>query len=267
MLLQLVSAKGTAIGATIAALTPVSGDSLAIPSFSEQKKGNILQMWADVQVAGTLRLKSPKMHDNSNGIRIDTVVSDPTPLLPWGVPIRVYGSDVLTVELAGSAVAGDEEFVSLLMAFEELPGQVGRLISPDEVMRRHVHTLTVENTITTGTTGIWTGSEAINAEIDQFQVTYDYAILGYKVDAECAAVGYRAPSFANVRIGGPGIETEAWLTSDWFMRLSRAYNMPLVPIFAGSDKASVLIDALQDENGADVTVTTYLAALSKTAGQ
>ena len=263
MLLQLVSAKGTAIGATLAGLAAVSGDSLAIPTFAEPKKGYILQLWADVQAAGTLRVRSPKMHDNVSGMRIDTVVSDPTPLLPWGVPIRVYGSDVLTVELAGSATAGDEEVVSMLMAFEELPGQVGRLISPEEVMRRHQHTLSVENTIATGTTGIWTGAEAINSEIDQFQVSYDYAILGYKVDTECASIGYRAPSFANVRIGGPGIETEAWLTSDWFLRISRAYNMPLVPVFAGSDKASVQIDALQDENGADVTVTTYLAALSK----
>jgi hypothetical protein len=263
MLLQLVTAKGTAIGATIAAMAAVSGDSLAIPSFNDQKKGYLLQAWVDAQVAGTFRIRSPKMHDNVNGIRVDTVISDPTPFLPWGVPVRMWPSDVLTLELAGSAVAGDEEFACLLMAYEDLPGQVGRLVSPDDVTRRTVHLLTVENTIATGTTGIWTGAESINAEIDQFQQNLDYAILGYKVDTECAAIGYRAPSFANVRVGGPGIETESWLTADWFLRLSRAYGMPLVPVFSGSDKSSVLIDSLQDENGADVTVTTFLAALSK----
>ena len=263
MLLQLVSAKGTAINTTLAALAAVSGDTLTIPRFDEPKKGHILQLWADVQAAGQLRIRSPKMHDNVNGLRVDTVVSDPTPLLPWGVPLRVYGTDTLIVELAGSATAGDEEFVCMLMAFDELPGQVGQLRSPEQILPKIDHLLTVENTIATGTTGIYTGAEALNAEIDQFQVNYDYAILGYKVDTECAAVGWRAPAFANVRVGGPGIETEAWLTSDWFMRLSRTYNMPLVPVFAGSDKASVLIDALQDENGADVTVTTYLAALRR----
>ena len=263
MQLQLVSAKGTAINTTIAALAAVTGDSLSVPNFDHSKKAWILQLWADVQSAGTLRIRSPKMHDNVNGIRIDTVASDPTPLLPWGVPSRIYPGDVLNVELAGSATAGDEEFVCMLQAFEDLPGQQGRLLAPDQVAQRLDHVITVENTITTLTTGIYTGAEAINAEIDQFQQDRDYAILGYKVDTECAAIGYRAPAWANTRVGGPGVETEAWLTSDWFMRLARTYNLPLVPVFAGSDKASVLVDALQDENGADVTLTTFLGVLRR----
>jgi hypothetical protein len=32
-------------------------------------------------------------------------------------------------------------------------------------------------------------------------------------------------------------------------------------VFNGSNKASVLVDAVQDENGADTTLTTYLARL------
>lgn len=263
MMLSLVSAKGTAINTTIAALTAVSGDSLAVPNFDVNKKAWILQVWADVQAVGTLRIRSPKMHDNVNGIRIDTVASDATPLLPWGFPVRIYPNDVLNVELAGSATAGDEEFVSMLQAFEDLPGQVGRLVSPDDVMRRMVHLITVENTITTPTTGIWGGAEAINAEIDQFQTDLEYAILGFKTDTECQGVGYRSPAWANTRVGGPGIETEPWLVSNWFSRISKEYSLPLIPVFAGSDKASVLIDVLIDENGADPTVTTYLAAMKR----
>lgn len=263
MQLQLVTASGVAINTTIAALAAVTGDSLTVPIFPDQKKAWILQVWADVQAAGTLRIRSPKMHDNVNGIRIDTIASDVTPLLPWGIPQRIYPGDTLNVELAGSATSADVEFVSMLQAYEELPGQAGRYLTPDEVMKRMVHLITVENTITTGTGGIWSGSEAINAEIDQFQADYDYAILGYKTDTEQQAIGYRSPNWANTRIGGPGIETEPWLTSDWFLRISRTYNMPLVPYFAGSDEASVLVDSLVDENGADPTYTTYLAAMKR----
>lgn len=261
--LMLVSAKGTAINTTIAALAAVAGDSLAVPHFPDSKSAWILQLWADVQAAGTLRIRSPKMHDNVNGIRIDTIASDPNPLLPWGARQRIYSGDTLNVELAGSATAGDEEFVCLLQYFEELSAQHSRLLSAEDVLRRMRDVVTVENTIATGTTGVYTGSEAINAEIDQFQHNDDYAILGYKVDAECAAIGYRAPDFANVRVGGPGIETEPELTGDWFLRLSRAHNLPLVPVFNAANKASVLVDALQDENGTDVTLTTYLARLTK----
>jgi hypothetical protein len=263
MQLQLISAKGTAINTTLAALAAVSGDSLAIPNFDVSKNAWLLQVWADVQAAGTLRIRSPKWHDNVNGILIDTVASDATPLLPWGYRQRVYPGDNLIVELAGSATAGDEEFVSMLLAYEDLPGQQGQLWTPEQVQGRLSHVLTVENTITTLTTGVYTGAEAINAEIDQFQTDMMYAILGYKVDTECAAVRWRSPSWANTGVGGPGIETEAWLTSDWFSYLSERYKLPLIPVFSGNDKASVLVDALQDENGADVTVTTFLAAMRR----
>jgi len=261
--LMLVSAKGTAIGATLAALTAVSGDSLAVPHFPEPKKAWLLQVWADVQVAGTLRIRSPKMHDNVNGIRIDTTVSDLLPLLPWGPRQNIYSGDTMIVELAGSAVAGDEEFVCMLQYFEELSAQHAKLLTAEQVLSRMRDLLTVENTIATGTTGIYTGAEAINAEIDQFQHNDEYAILGFKTDVECAAVRWRAPDFANVGVAGPGIDSDPDILASWFLDLSRGYNLPLVPVFNAANKASVLIDALQDENGADVTVTTYLARLMK----
>lgn len=252
---------GTAINTTLAALSPVSGDSLAIQTFPIGQRALLLQAWADVQAAGTARIRSPKMHDNVNGLRIDTIASDAKPLLPWGVGQLLYPNDTFIVELAGSATAGDIEYVSLLMYFAELPGVNARFVAPEALQQRTEHLLSVENTIATGTGGGYTGAEALNAEIDQFQSGFDYAILGYKVDTECQSVGYRAPAFGNLRIGGPGDESDPDLYSNWFVRLSKEYGLPLIPVFNGSDKASVLIDAAQDENGADVTVTTYLARL------
>lgn len=259
--MQIQTYSGTAISATISALTAVSGDSLAVPNFAIGKKALLLQLWADVQVAGTLRVRSPRMHDNVNGIRIDTIVSDPQPLMPWGVTQPLYPNDVLIVELAGSAVAGDIEYISLLEYFEDLPGINARLLTWDALKGRIEQFLTTENTIATGTTAAYTGAEAINAEIDQFQQGVDYAILGYKCDTECQAIGWRAPDFGNLRVGGPGEEIHLGFYSDWFCRLSRMYDLPTIPVFNGSNKASVLIDTAQDENGADTTVTTYLARL------
>ena len=261
--LTLFAAKGTAINTTIAALAAVTGDSLTVPHFPDTKKAWLLQVWADVQLAGTLRIRSPKMHDNVNGIRVATIASDVVPLLPWGVKSPLYPGEVLAVELAGSSTGGDEEFICLLAYFEELSAQHSKLISADEAIARTMNLITVENSITTLTTGVWTGAEAINAEIDQFQHNDEYAILGYKVSAECAAIRYRAPDFANVGLGGPGVETDPELLADWFLRISRAYSLPLVPVFNSANKASVFIEALQDENGTDVVVSTYLARLRK----
>lgn len=259
--LMIQSAQSTAIGATLAAMAAVTGDSLAVQNFDLSKKAWLLQLWCDVQAAGTLRIRSPKFHDNVNGIRIDTIASDAQPLLPWGCPQMLYPNDNLVVELAGSATAGDIEQVVTLQYFEDLPGINARLIDPTALLARMEQLLTVENTISTGTAGGYSGAEAINAEIDQFQNGVDYALLGMKVDTECAAVGYRAPDFGNVRIGGPGDESNPRAYADWFVKLSTLYRRPMIPVFNGQNKASVLIDALQDENGADPTVTTYLAKL------
>jgi hypothetical protein len=259
--LELVSAQGTAIGATLAALTPVTGDALAIRNTGTANPARMLQLWADVQVAGTLRVRSPKFHDNVEGIRFDTIASDPAPLLPWGLSQPVYPNDVMAVELAGSANAGDLEYVSMLLYYAELPGASAQFLPADQVLSRAVNIFTVENTIATIATGGWGGGEAINAEFDQLHAGAKYALVGYKVDVECAAIGWRGAETANMRLGGPGIETEPELTADWFMRLSRAFGLPLVPVFSAENKGGILIDALQDENGADVTVTSIFAEL------
>lgn len=261
--LEVTGAMGTAIGATIAALAAVGGDSLAVKNTGDAKPAKLLQFWADVQVAGTVRLRSPKFHDNVQGIRVDTIVSDLKPMLPWGLGQPVYPNDVLVVELGGSAVAGDIEQVGMLTYYPELPGTQAKLMSPDEVFRRATNIFTVENTIATGTAGGWSGAEAINVEFDQFHAGGLYALVGYFVDVECCSVAWRGADTGNLRVGGPGDETERELTGDWFVRLSRAFNLPLIPVFSAENKGGITVEAMQDENGADVALTSIFVELSR----
>ena len=261
--LDTVSAQGTAIGATIAALAAVSGDSLAIKNSPIEKVSKILTFWSDVQVAGTGRIRSARLHDNVQGLRFDTIIGDLRPYMPWGVSQRVYANDVLSVELAGSAVGGDIETISLLVYYEDLPGISGRFIGPDALASRGMNITMVENTIATGTAGGYSGGEAINVEQDQFHATGQYALVGYLCDTETATIAWRGPDTGNLRVGGPGEETERELTADWFVRLSRAYNLPLIPVISAENKAATLIDAVQDENGADPTITSIFVELSK----
>ena len=261
--LKLVTAQSTAVGATLAAMAAASGDSLAVENTGNAAPAKLLQLWADVQVAGTLRVRSPRFHDNVQGMRFDTIASDASPLLPWGVGQTVFPNDVLTVELAGSAVAGDIEYVSMLQYYPELPGTMMRAITREELVRRAVNVFTVENTLALGTTGGYSGAEAINAEFDQFHAGGLYALIGYKVDVECASVAWRGADTGNLRVGGPGIETEPEMTADWFGRLSDAFKLPLIPVFSAENKGGILVDGVQDENGADVTVTSIFVELGK----
>lgn len=259
--MDIVTASGTAISATISALAAVAGDSLAVKNSPLDKESRILTFWTDVQVAGTGRIRSARFHDNVQGLRFDTLVGDVRPLMPWGVSQRVYANDVLVVELAGSAVAGDVESIVLLLYYPDLPGIDAKFISPEDLKSRGGNISMVENTLATGTGGGYTGGEAINAEQDQFHAGMKYALVGYLVDTETTAICWRGPDTGNLRVGGPGEETERELTADWFIRLSRAYATPLIPVISAENKAATLIDSVQDENGADVTVTSIFQEL------
>jgi len=176
---------------------------------------------------------------------------------------RLYSNDVLTVELAGSAVGGDIEYVLMMLLYEDLAGAAATFIGPDELQRRGMNISAVENTISTGATAAWAGSEAINAEFDQFHANGLYALAGYVVDVEAPAVAWRGPNTSNYRVGGPGLETDRSITREWFINLSKATGVPLIPVISAENKAGTLIDALQDENGADTTVISYWIELSK----
>lgn len=261
--LEVINAQGTAISATISALAASTGDALAVRNTGNANPARILQMWTDVQVAGTARLRSPKFHDNVQGIRIDTIIGDIRPVLPWGISQNVYPNDVIVAELGGSAVAGDIESVGILLYYPELPGISAQFVGPDDLARRGTNIFTVENTLATPTLGGWGGGEAINVEFDQFHAGARYALVGYLVDTECTSVAWRGADTANLRVGGPGEETEREMTADWFARLSRAFNMPLIPVFSAENKGGITIEAVQDENGADVTVTSIFVELGK----
>lgn len=259
--LQVIGAAGTAISATISALAAVTGDSLTIPFFGENKKAWMLQLWTDVQVAGTVRIRSGKWHDDVQGVRYKTIISELSPLLPFGARQPIYSGDTLHVDLAGSAVAGDIEYVAMLMWYEELSAQAARLITWEQFEARRLNLICAENSIATGTTAAWTGAEAINSEIDQFHARTEYALLGYTVDVEASAVAWRGPDTANVRCGGPGDETKREVTANWFGTLARTTGLPCIPVFNGDNKAATVVETLQDENGADTVLSSILCEL------
>lgn len=259
--LELVTGFVTAPSTTQTALTVATGNSLTVRSHPFESPAHLLQVWADNQSAGILRIRSPRMHDQVQGLRLDVVASEVKPLLPRGMGQALFPQDTLTVDLSGSATGGDIETACMLIYYGDLPGIDSRLMRPAEVLPRVRHLVTVENTLALGTSGGYSGEEAIDAEFDLLRANTEYAILGYLVDGECAAVRWRGPFSGNLGLGGPGDDTGRDFTRDWFVNLSEEHDLPLIPVFNAADKSNVLIDGATDENGTDVTVTTILAQL------
>lgn len=260
--LEIVGGQTTAAGATLTALSVFTGNSLTVRNAPPGTDIRLLQAWVKSQATGILRLRGPEFHDNVQGLRLGHIAALVRPLIPRRPFQRLYAQQVITAELSGSAVAGDLDIAHLLLYYADLPGVVARLISAEDVLARMRHLIGVENTISTGVAGGWSGEEAINAEQDTFKANTDYALVGYITNIRCGAVRWRGVDTGNLGVGGPGDISDTELSSEWFLWLSAVYGLPLVPVFNSANKGSILIDASQDEDGADPRVTSIFAELA-----
>jgi hypothetical protein len=259
--LDTVTATGTAISATITAATIASGDSLTIKNAPLSSNVWLLQAWIDSQVAGVLRIRSPKLHDNVDAIRTRHQIGVLKPLLPFGAPVKLYPQDTEIIEFSGSAVAGDIESIVQLIYYEDLPGQQARLQTWDQVKAKIKTILGLRLAITLGSTAGYNGARALNADVDLLQANTDYAVLGMTTDTECAAICLRGPDTGNLRVSVPG-EPDLWEDASWWFRLlSVHYGLPLIPIINSANKGATLIDCVNDENGGTANVTIWLAQL------
>jgi len=259
--LDTITSTGTAIGATLAATTIATGDSFQIKNQNGNQPALLLQAWTDNQVAGEVRIRSPKMHDNVDALRSRVQIGILEPLLPWGMAQPLYPQDVETVELAGSAVAGDIESVVQQVYYSDLPGQNARFVTWDAMKGRVRNIVGQRIAITLGSTAGYNGARAINADADLLKANQDYAVLGMTTNTECAAICLRGPDTGNLRCSVPGEPGLIHHTNYWFKRLSVAFGLPLIPVINSANKGGTLIDCVNDENGGTANVVIWLAEL------
>jgi len=260
--MEMISGRATAPGATLTPLTMAAGNSLTVRNASLNSDIRMLNMWAFNNAAGIFRIRSPKLHDNVQGIRYRIDATDPTLLWPNGASQRLYAQDTLIGEISGSAVAGQIEQGQALIFYADLPGSNARLANWTDIQRRVVNYLTVEVAVTAGAGGGYTGQVAVNSTFDLLQANTDYAVLGGLTDVACAAVQILGPDFANLGIGFPGFLGNRNLPSRFFYELNWQLNLPTIPIFNSANKAGTLVSVVQNQAAAAVNVTLNLVQLS-----
>lgn len=248
MALELVTGFVTAAGATLTAATMAAGNTLAIRNAPFGSPIWLLNMWSDHQAAGIVQLRSPRLHDNVQGIRVRANISTVQPYLPAAFRQPLAPQDQLSLSIAGSVTAGDIETAVLLVYYEDLPGAAGRFIGQDELLSRSVDIVTVETAHTNLTTGGYSGEVALNSSFDLLKANTDYALMGYTCDIERAAVGIRGADTGNMRVGGPGDELGKDYTRSWFLDLAFRYGKAMIPVFNSANRAAILCDVADDEN-------------------
>lgn len=259
---EVITGQVTNPGAALTAVTMNSGDSTVVRNATPGSGVHLLQAWAFTTTNLLARIRSAAMHDVAQNMRLQPVASQPHPLLPWSASEPLYPGDNLIIELEGGAA--EKDLISLLVAYDDLPGISARLHSPQEVEPLVEHITTVEVDITSSATSCNYGATtALNGSFDTLKRNRDYAILGYECSVTGGTLGIRGSSTGNLRVGGPLSNDIRW-TENWFIRLSREYGVPLIPVFNSADVAAMLLDCACQAVSTAFAVGVHLALLRTT---
>jgi hypothetical protein len=261
MHIEVLTALSTA-ASTGAAATAATGDSLTLRNGRAGSRVRLLSAWHTTQAAGSLKVVGPAFSDTSRGLYWPSISGGGLPLWPPDFGEAMYPQDTLAITHVGSATGGDIEHSSLLLFYEDTPGIAATLLDLNGLRSRGRRTVTVYATLSSGTAGGYSGSEAINAESDLLRPNTDYALLGGVNIVAAHAIGVKAPDWGNVRVAWPGATGIPHITNRWFAWLSEKSGLPCIPVFNSGNKAGIFLDCVQDENGADPIVGLNLVELA-----
>jgi hypothetical protein len=268
--LEVITGFTTAPG--VAAFVPLAacgGNSFQVRSADMRSKVNLLSVWAFNQVAGQLRIRSPRLHDAVNGMRWRVPALAVLPQYPhfFNGHFRQFliPQDTLIVENQGSGVAGAIESASMLVYYDNLPGVSARLIGDQQLQQYGVNVTTAQAAITAIVTGQYGGGVLMNAAIQNLKANTDYALLGGATDVQATTIGVTGVDFGSLRVGFPGEPLIADVTRNWFQALAIASGLPTIPVFNSANFGGVLIDVQTNDGGGAPIVDLILVELQANA--
>jgi hypothetical protein len=262
--LEIIAGFATNPGATLTTVTTSGGGSNVVRGTDTNKPTWLLGTWAFNATAGELRITSPRLHDQAQGIRNRVTAALTAPLAPGHTNAsfaqRLYAQDNLTIQISGGA--GELDLAALLVGYDALDGVAGRFIDQSTLKKAGVNILTAEVTVTAVATGLWGGAVAINSSFDTLIANTDYALVGGMTDTRGLAVGITAVDFGNLRLGFPAEPSLRDETQNWFQQLSAAFNAPYIPVFNSANKSTTLIDVATNGAGGTYIVNLELVQLA-----
>lgn len=259
--MQLITGFATAPGAAATGITVSPGDSLTLDSFDTAAKAYLLSLWAENATGGVVRVKSPRLHDNVQGIRLQIPAGDDLYEFRPRKPQRLYSADTLTVDTTGGG-AGEVDVVSLLTYYEDVQGIDAPLARYAEIQDRIVNYVGLEVDLTSGATaGEYGGALALQASFTVLKADLSYALLGYTCASKFATLGITGPDTGKVRVGGPGsVHSED--TTNWFVDLEQLIGMPTIPVIKANNAGTTTVDLASSDTATAHHVSLILAELS-----
>ena len=257
--IQTIAGFFTGAGAGTGVATPAPGDSFQVPSFDLNSKAYLAQVSANGASTDFVRIRSPRLHDNNQGLRMFLGTSKNRPLLPFEAGEVLYPSDAPIVEIDVTAAASGG--ILAHYAYDDLPGVSPRLAHWSDVQPRIVHIMGCEVDVTSGAIGAWGNGAALNSVFDNFEAGADYAWLGYTCSAACLGIALTGKDTGNLKIGGPG-DSDPLNTGTWFQQWADYTGKARVPVIAANNKGSTLLQAVDSAAATAVKVSLWLAQLA-----
>jgi len=262
--LQVLTGRVTNPSTTLTAVTVNTGDSFTVRSFPFGSKAYILDAWALGATAGAIRIRSPRLHDFAQAIRLRYPASFSNPLAVLLPNQPLYPQDVLTVEQSGGGAETDA--LSFLVYYEDLPGVDARLVRYADIAGRIRNVVAEEQNVTTGATaGQYSASQALNANFDILKRNVDYAILGAITDTRIVSIGVTGPDTGNLRVGIPGEPSNTDILSGYLRFLSERADKPCIPVINAANVGATTVDVAAIVTSTAINVSIVLAELAPTA--
>ena len=267
-----VQFTAAAVAGSIGVASP--GDSLTIRNCP--LGAQLLNTWA-VHQTGALgviladNIRSPRMHDSTEGIRLVNIsvaamglIFQATPQLPVGQSSPLVSQDTLFCMIQGTAAALDIENRILQVYYPSLPGADQNLIGYLALQKRIVHLVSVQvGLFAAGVLGGYSGATALNATFDLLRANTNYALLGGHVTATgscpCAAT-IRGTDSCGLRLAIPG-NPHHEISRSHFVDMARAYGADMILVVNSANKANTFTEVVSDENASNVVVTWNFAQL------
>src|SRR5271154_1605672 len=174
------------------ALTPLSPQSFNVRATNGTTKAHMEAIWTDGATGdvGFFRIRSPRLHDDVNGIEVGISIGDPSPVLLEGFTQDLFSQDSLTVEsyYLSAPTVDDAFFGAFQVYYDDLPGVAGNYQSWAQVMPQIQSYMGVIVAPASGAAlGSWGAGVALNSTQDVFKANGAYALLGYTTPTEFPA--------------------------------------------------------------------------------
>lgn len=264
--------EATTTAGTYFALTANTGQSFSIRQANGSPAASLLAPWARAGAAAYLQVKSPRMHDTTIGttfavqVESNLLAGDPLSDLCYDEP--AYSTDVLTVQMTTAANQSSSTAYGMGMPvyYADLPGVAANLLTWQAIQglvnastKVGDHYVSWVSASPSGTAGALGTGVAINSTNDQFKANHSYALLGYLPQTAADTVAIQGVDTGNLYIGGPG-SLDVRATRNFFVDLSIAQALPLVPVIQANNKGNTFVSIAnsQSTSGAQIIGLTWM---------